>query len=94
MICVGVIPRPQQFKDLYSFLIPLLEELLEIELGVETDEFLPGNPSKSHLIFRAFLIIVFGDIPAVAKMLSIKGHNAITPCRTCFIVGFQSSSTT
>ncbi|KAF8601363.1 hypothetical protein BDV93DRAFT_395350, partial [Ceratobasidium sp. AG-I] len=38
-------------------------------------------------ILRAFIIILFGDIPAISKLLMIKGHNAITPCRTCLIQG-------
>ncbi|KAG9086949.1 hypothetical protein FS749_003268, partial [Ceratobasidium sp. UAMH 11750] len=36
VICVGVVPGPKQCKDLNSFLIPLLEELLALEDGVET----------------------------------------------------------
>ncbi|CCO36852.1 hypothetical protein BN14_10999 [Rhizoctonia solani AG-1 IB] len=36
VICVGVIPGPRQFKDLNSFLIPLLDELMELESGVTT----------------------------------------------------------
>ncbi|EUC60378.1 hypothetical protein RSOL_338630, partial [Rhizoctonia solani AG-3 Rhs1AP] len=35
ILCVGVIPGPKQCKDLNSFLIPLLDELLELESGVE-----------------------------------------------------------
>jgi hypothetical protein len=31
--------------------------------------------------------MVFGDIPAVSKLLAIKGHNAIMPCRACYIQG-------
>ncbi|KAF8600751.1 hypothetical protein BDV93DRAFT_403113, partial [Ceratobasidium sp. AG-I] len=36
---------------------------------------------------RAFLILAFGDIPAISKLLAIKGHRRICPCRTCRIHG-------
>ncbi|CAE6541180.1 unnamed protein product [Rhizoctonia solani] len=39
----------------------------------------------SMFVFRAFLIILFGDIPAVSKLLMMKGHNAVKPCRACLI---------
>ncbi|KAH7337925.1 hypothetical protein B0J17DRAFT_572184 [Rhizoctonia solani] len=38
-------------------------------------------------VFRAFLIILFGDIPAVSKLLMMKGHNGAKPCRACLIPG-------
>ncbi|CAE6386878.1 unnamed protein product [Rhizoctonia solani] len=118
VICVGVIPGPQQCKDLNSFLVPLVEELLELEKGVITLKVSPSNPvdapapqanapalrddtpppseggsatpdepHASHILLRAFLIIIFGDIPAISKMLMIKGHNAVSPCRFCYIQG-------
>ncbi|KAF8595060.1 hypothetical protein BDV93DRAFT_409447, partial [Ceratobasidium sp. AG-I] len=40
-------------------------------------------------VLRAFLIILFGDIPAISKLLLLKGHNAITPCRSCLVQGTQ-----
>jgi hypothetical protein len=88
VICLGVIPGPKQCKDLNSFLIPLLEELLSLEAGVNTSR--PpanlGDPEEPFLL-RAFIIMLFGDIPAVSKLLSMKGHNAIMPCRACYIQG-------
>ncbi|CAE6475319.1 unnamed protein product [Rhizoctonia solani] len=86
VICVGVIPGPRQCKDLNSFLIPLLDELLELEEGVEHTGL---SPEGKRYIFslRAFLIHIFGDIPAVSKLLLMKGHNAFSPCRTCYIEG-------
>ncbi|KAF8752833.1 Transposase family tnp2 [Rhizoctonia solani] len=87
VLCVGVIPGPKQCKDLNSFLVPLLDELLELEAGVECPS--PPGPDVmgSNFVFRAFLIILFGDIPAVAKFLMMKGHNAVKPCRACLIPG-------
>jgi hypothetical protein len=86
VICVGVIPGPKQCKDLNSFLIPLLDELLKLENGIKSSGLTPeGN--GYNFVLRAFVIIGFGDIPAIAKMLFIKAHNALTPCRTCYIQG-------
>jgi hypothetical protein len=81
-----VIPGPKQCKDLNSFLIPLLDELLELEEGVKTSGLTPEGKCYPFVL-RAFIIIGFGDIPAIAKLLFIKGHNVLTPCRACYIQG-------
>lgn len=86
ILCVGVIPGPRQFKDLNSFLIPLLEELQQLESGADAFD-VSAPRSEQHFCLRAFLILAFGDIPAISKLLGIKGHNAVCPCRTCGIVG-------
>ncbi|KAF8680006.1 Transposase family tnp2 [Rhizoctonia solani] len=80
VICVGVIPGPKQFKDLNSFLIPLLEELLELKIGVPTKD-CSAVPLQQWFKLRAFLVLAFGDIPALSKLLGVKGHNAFVPCR-------------
>lgn len=86
IICVGVIPGPRQFKDLNSFLVPLLEELLQLESGIDTFNSLAVGPEK-HFCLHAFLIVAFCDIPALSKLLGVKGHDAACPCRTCGIIG-------
>ncbi|CAE6509981.1 unnamed protein product, partial [Rhizoctonia solani] len=44
VLCVGVIPGPTQAKDLNSFLIPLLDELLQLEAGIPSSAVMPqGN---------------------------------------------------
>lgn len=35
----------------------------------------------------AYLILLFGDIPAILKLLMMKGHNGYSPCRYCEIKG-------
>ncbi|CAE6472142.1 unnamed protein product [Rhizoctonia solani] len=118
VLCVGVIPGPTQCKDLNSFLIPLLDELLQLEAGIPSSALKPDyehNPEDEcgdedkvtamqarerealaagegerdgyNFVLRAFLIIVFGDIPAISKLICMKGHNALTPCRACYIQG-------
>ncbi|QRV83012.1 Transposase family Tnp2 protein [Ceratobasidium sp. AG-Ba] len=91
-LCVGVIPGPRQCKDLNSFLVPLLDELLLLERGVESIKVpLEVNPEYPDagisFVLRAFMIMLMGDIPAVTKLLAMKGHNGKTPCRTCYIQG-------
>ena len=46
------------------------------------------------VLFRAFLIILFGDFPAVAMLMNMKGVNGISPCRNCKIVAIPISSDT
>lgn len=41
----------------------------------------------------AFLMIVFGDIPAISMLIHMKGHNAILPCRLCEIRGVRTPGT-
>jgi hypothetical protein len=40
-------------------------------------------------LLHAFLIIVFGDMPALAMIMHMKGHNGIKPCRMCHIQGLR-----
>lgn len=86
VLCVGIIPGPRQCKDLNSFLVPLLDELLELERGVHCGGLNPEGGGY-NFVLHAFILIVFGDIPAVTKMLSVKGTNALVPCRTCYLKG-------
>jgi hypothetical protein len=86
ILCVGVIPGPRQCKDLNSYLAPLVEDLLALEHGVECGGLTPEGAGYSFSL-RAFIIMIFGDIPAVSKMMSMKGHNAISPCRACYMQG-------
>jgi hypothetical protein len=86
VICIGDIPGPTQCKDLNLFLIPLIEELLQLESGVNSSALKPegnnvhepedetrANEAGYNFVLRAFLIIVFGDIPAVSVLTWTKG---------------------
>ncbi|KAF8747130.1 Transposase family tnp2 [Rhizoctonia solani] len=59
---------------------PLILELLELEIGVPTKD-CSAAPSQQWFKLRAFLVLAFGDIPALSKLLGVKGHNAFAPCR-------------
>ncbi|KAI5821735.1 hypothetical protein K523DRAFT_219293, partial [Schizophyllum commune Tattone D] len=40
-------------------------------------------------ILRAYLILLFGDIPAMSMVMRMKGHNGFSPCRMCNITGLR-----
>ena len=46
--------------------------------------------SQEFFVLHAYLILVFGDIPAISKLLMMKGHNGYCPCRWCEITGVWS----
>ncbi|KAB5591318.1 hypothetical protein CTheo_5234 [Ceratobasidium theobromae] len=71
VMCVGIIPGPQQCKDISSFLVPLMEELLELEGGIVTSGLSPDGSRY---------------------LLLLKGHNAFSPCRTCYVEGCKHPS--
>ncbi|KAG8705736.1 hypothetical protein FRC08_001487 [Ceratobasidium sp. 394] len=93
VLCVGIVPGPKQCKDLNSYLIPVIEELLELERGLNCGGFTPDG-NEYNFVLRAFIIIIFGDIPALTKLLLMKGHNGITPCRACYMQGTRCNDTT
>lgn len=88
IISVGNIPGPRKPWDADSFLYPLIQEAIQLEIGVTAFDAL----SQSIFLLRAFLIAVFGDIPAVSMLMRIKGHNALCPCRMCTILGVRGPS--
>lgn len=85
ILCVGVIPGPNKPKDFDSFAWPLVEELLKLAVGVRAYD----TSSQELFSLRAYLILVFGDIPAVSMVMRIKGHNGLVPCRMCKIKGLR-----
>ncbi|KAG8729114.1 hypothetical protein FRC10_004283 [Ceratobasidium sp. 414] len=77
-------------RHLNSYLAPLLDELLLLQDGVESIKVPPAGAANDmgiQIVLHAFLIMLFGDIPAVTKLLALKGHNAKLPCRTCYMQG-------
>ncbi|KAJ8481557.1 hypothetical protein ONZ45_g15275 [Pleurotus djamor] len=85
ILCIGVIPGPKKPKDFDSFVWPLVKELLQLALGVRSFDIL----SNEVFALRAYLVLVFGDIPAVSMVMRIKGHNGVHPCRMCKIRGLR-----
>jgi len=80
IFALGIIPgKPVHIN---TFLWPFLQELQKLALGVTAFDVL----SSQSFILRAFLILIFGDIPAIAMLMRMKGHNGISPCRACPII--------
>ncbi|KAG8749984.1 hypothetical protein FRC11_010871, partial [Ceratobasidium sp. 423] len=76
VICVGVIPSPKQCKDLNSFLIPLVKELLELEEGIRVLKVPPHDnnedPAADHAAEPA-------TAPAVAPTTAPTAAPATAP---------------
>lgn len=85
ILSLGVIPGPKKPIDADSFLWPFVQELLQLAIGVRAYDILLSK----IFALRAFLIVVFGDIPAISMIMRMKGHNAISPCRMCSILGVR-----
>lgn len=86
IISIGTIPGPNKPCDPDSFLWPLIQELIQLEAGVTAFDAI----SQALFILRAFLIIIFGDIPAISMLMHVKGHNGFSPCRMCEITGVRT----
>jgi hypothetical protein len=84
ILALGVV-GPKKPVDPDSFLWPAIQELLHLLVGVRAFDAL----TSAIFALRAFLILCFGDIPAIALIMHMKGHNGILPCRMCNIVGLR-----
>jgi hypothetical protein len=76
---------PKKPVDPDSFLWPVIQELLRLLVGVRAFDIL----TSTLFLLRAFLILGFGDLPAIAMLMNMKGHNGILPCRMCNIIGLR-----
>ena len=89
-IHVATVPGPKKPWDWDSFCWPLVQELIQLELGVKTFDTI----SQAIFLLHAYLILAFGDIPAIALIMRMKGQNGISPCRICDIKGVRFESRT
>ena len=85
IICIGAVPGPKAPKEMDSFISPLIDELLQLVEGIGT--FDASSEKGEAFILCAHLLSVFGDMPAIAKVMWMKGHNGIAPCHCCKITG-------
>ena len=80
-----MIPGPGSPKHIGPFLYWLHRELIDLANGVRTYDCLSQRFFKLH----AFLIIIIGDMPAIAHIMDMKGHIGKSPCRACYVTGKQ-----
>lgn len=85
ILALGVIPGPKKPQDCDSFLWPFLQEMFHLANGVRAFDIL----TATLFLLHAYLIVVFGDIPAIAMIMRMKGHNGLCPCRMCEIKGLR-----
>jgi Transposase family tnp2 len=86
IIDLGTIPGPKKPKDADSFLFLVVQKLSQLEQGVVAFDSL----LDSLFVMCAYLIRVFGDIPAVSMLMRMKGHNGTPPCHMCKIMGIRA----
>ena len=83
ILCYGAIPGT--VKSLDSYLVPLNDELVGLAKGALT-----LDPWNEELFWQhVYLILGFGDFPAISKLIRMKGHNGLHPCRFCEIIGVR-----
>ena len=71
-----MIPGPKKPWDWDSFCWPLIQELIQLEIGVIAFDVI----SQSTFLLHAYLILAFSDIFAVALIMCMKGQNGLSPC--------------
>ena len=89
-IDLGIIPGPNKPKDFDSFAWPAFEELMRLQCGVRAFDVL----ADEFFLLRAYLLLVFGDIPAMSMVMRMTGHNGFSPCRMCKILGVRIPNST
>ena len=82
---MGIIPGPKKLQDFDSFIWPLMQELLQLELGIKAYNAL----SDALFLLHMYLIVNIGDIPVISLLTHMKGHNTPSPCRMCKIIGIR-----
>jgi hypothetical protein len=84
-IHLGTVPGPKKPWDWDSYCWLIAEELIQLETGVKAFDPI----SQSLFLLHAYLLLGFGDIPAMALIMRMKGQNGLSPCRLCSIKGMS-----
>jgi hypothetical protein len=84
-IDLGTIPGPNKPKDFNSFAWPAFEEFMRLQHGVRAFDVL----ADEFFLLRGYLLLVFGDIPAMSMVMRMTGHTGFSPCRMCKILGVR-----
>lgn len=86
IIPLGFAPGPSP-SNLQSYFAPLLHEIRE-DIGCDGSifQFYDGV----NRLVRVHVVWVLGDLPVVAKLAGVQGHNGRKPCRFCHVTGIWS----
>jgi hypothetical protein len=84
-IDLGTIPGPNKPKDFDSYAWPVFEEFMRLQHGVRAFDVL----ADELFLLRGYLLLIFGDIPAISMIMRMTGHNGFSPCRMCKILGVR-----
>ena len=82
ILVLGIIPGPHEPWDLNSFLYWIRDELRLLSIGILTWDV----AEQEWFLLRAYILFIIGDMPAIATIMCIKGHNGYCPCRACYII--------
>jgi hypothetical protein len=83
MIQVAIVPSGPKNQDFHSFLEPMLDDLANIQRNPICVKLRDGSIIK----FKAHLLFLGGDIPAIAKVCNHAGHQFRYGCRSCTVLG-------
>lgn len=80
VIYLGLIPGPKNPKDLDSFLIPLRDEMKQLEVGIPNTY---NGFTKEPFDLRAHICVIGSDIPARKKLTHTSGAGFYNFCLYC-----------
>ncbi|CAG8721411.1 22236_t:CDS:2 [Gigaspora margarita] len=85
----GNISPENRPKNLNTFLRPIIDELKELEDGVECCD---GLRNQEIFILHAFVVSWSGNTPALTKLMCTTSHNLYQSCRYCELQELQLGS--
>ena len=88
MLLVGFVPGPNNPKDLDSFLWPLVEEMLHLEVGLESW----NAATQQTFTLHAYITIITADMPGREKLMRMKGNRAYRYCNYCLCHGIYNGA--
>lgn len=80
MLPIVCIPGPNQPKDVLSFLTPFLDEMEDLSRGVDCTLW-----DGREVTVRCHMLLLEGDLAALAKLCRLKGHNGLRGCMYCLV---------
>lgn len=87
MLLVGFIPGPSNPKDLDSFVFPLIQEFVQLGIGVPD----VWNSARScNFTLRAHISVVGADMPGREKLMNFKGNRGTSYCPYCYVHGVHN----